>query len=149
VLHLFDHHVNNHMPVRLIYLRLGSEMRIVGREDQTHQAKNAATWRTRHDVTTQGVIRELVKPALEYAIFSHRWLREGKPTFHGMRSGRECDNVGFRKSSKFSEKARAMGYKLAWSDTCCIDKPNSAQLDEAIRSMFRWYRTALFTSRSH
>ncbi|KAJ8595658.1 hypothetical protein M405DRAFT_727638, partial [Rhizopogon salebrosus TDB-379] len=59
-----------------------------------------------------------------------------------MRNGREGNNDGFRKLSKFCEKARAMGYKLAWSDTCCIDKTNSAQLDEAIRSMFRWYRNA-------
>ncbi|KDR70924.1 hypothetical protein GALMADRAFT_813202 [Galerina marginata CBS 339.88] len=29
---------------------------------------------------------------------------------------------------------------LAWIDTCCIDKTSSAELDEAIRSMFRWYR---------
>ncbi|KAI8681067.1 HET domain-containing protein [Fusarium keratoplasticum] len=31
---------------------------------------------------------------------------------------------------------------LAWSDTCCIDKSSSAELDEAIRSMFRWYRNS-------
>ncbi|KDR74939.1 hypothetical protein GALMADRAFT_249871 [Galerina marginata CBS 339.88] len=29
---------------------------------------------------------------------------------------------------------------LAWIDTCCIDKTSSAELDEAIRTMFRWYR---------
>ncbi|KAM0418808.1 hypothetical protein ACHAPT_012249 [Fusarium lateritium] len=31
---------------------------------------------------------------------------------------------------------------FAWSDTCCVDKSSSCELDEAIRSMFRWYRNA-------
>ncbi len=30
----------------------------------------------------------------------------------------------------------------AWVDTCCIDKTNSAELSEAINSMFAWYRDA-------
>ena len=29
-----------------------------------------------------------------------------------------------------------------WIDTCCIDKSSSAELSEAINSMFRWYRNA-------
>jgi hypothetical protein len=29
-------------------------------------------------------------------------------------------------------------------DTCCIDKTSSAELSEAINSMFRWYRDAAF-----
>ena len=29
-----------------------------------------------------------------------------------------------------------------WIDTCCIDKSSSAELSEAINSMFRWYRAA-------
>lgn len=30
-----------------------------------------------------------------------------------------------------------------WVDTCCIDKTSSAELSEAINSMFRWYREAV------
>ena len=29
-----------------------------------------------------------------------------------------------------------------WIDTCCIDKSSSAELSEAINSMFRWYQLA-------
>ena len=29
-----------------------------------------------------------------------------------------------------------------WIDTCCIDKSNSSELQEAINSMFRWYHNA-------
>ena len=31
------------------------------------------------------------------------------------------------------------GLTHAWIDTCCIDKSSSAELSEAINSMFRWY----------
>lgn len=31
---------------------------------------------------------------------------------------------------------------LQWIDTCCIDKSSSAELSEAINSMFRWYQDA-------
>ncbi|ROW03871.1 hypothetical protein VPNG_07302 [Cytospora leucostoma] len=34
------------------------------------------------------------------------------------------------------------GLKYAWVDTCCIDKSSSAELSEAINSMFRWYKRA-------
>ncbi|KIJ59765.1 hypothetical protein HYDPIDRAFT_118111 [Hydnomerulius pinastri MD-312] len=42
----------------------------------------------------------------------------------------------------FCSKARAYGCRFAWSDTCCINKESSAELDESIRSMFRWYHNA-------
>jgi len=31
------------------------------------------------------------------------------------------------------------GLDYFWVDTCCIDKRSSAELSEAINSMFRWY----------
>jgi hypothetical protein len=34
------------------------------------------------------------------------------------------------------------GYEYIWIDTCCIDKSSSAELSEAINSMFRWYQEA-------
>ncbi|KAF8836492.1 hypothetical protein BDN67DRAFT_879269, partial [Paxillus ammoniavirescens] len=50
---------------------------------------------------------------------------------------------GFKKLLKFCEKARGE-YRCAyaWSDTCCINKESSTELEEAIRSMYRWYRDA-------
>ncbi|KAI9066347.1 HET-domain-containing protein [Trametes sanguinea] len=35
--------------------------------------------------------------------------------------------------------AREYGLDWVWIDTCCIDKTSSAELQEAINSMFRWY----------
>ncbi|KAL7902194.1 hypothetical protein HDV64DRAFT_80063 [Trichoderma sp. TUCIM 5745] len=34
------------------------------------------------------------------------------------------------------------GWEWAWMDTCCIDKTNTSNTEEAINSMFRWYRNA-------
>ncbi|KAM5535936.1 hypothetical protein V8D89_010376 [Ganoderma adspersum] len=38
--------------------------------------------------------------------------------------------------------ARVDGYELLWVDSCCIDKTSSAELSEAINSMFEWYSRA-------
>ena len=35
--------------------------------------------------------------------------------------------------------ARRFGYRLVWIDSCCIDKTSSAELSEAINSMYRYY----------
>ena len=43
----------------------------------------------------------------------------------------------------FCEVAEREEYKWAWIDTCCIDKSSSAELSEAINSMFRYYTLAL------
>lgn len=40
----------------------------------------------------------------------------------------------------FCKVAREAGFRLAWNDACCIDKTSSAELSEAINSMFEWYR---------
>lgn len=36
--------------------------------------------------------------------------------------------------------ARDAGFLLIWIDSCCIDKTSSAELSEAINSMYDWYR---------
>jgi hypothetical protein len=36
--------------------------------------------------------------------------------------------------------AAAHGFNYVWIDTCCIDKTSSAELSEAINSMYRWYQ---------
>ena len=44
-----------------------------------------------------------------------------------------------RKVRSFLIKAEEHGFDWAWSDTCCIDKTSSAELTEAINSMFHYY----------
>lgn len=36
--------------------------------------------------------------------------------------------------------ARKAGFRLVWNDACCIDKSSSAELSEAINSMYDWFR---------
>lgn len=49
---------------------------------------------------------------------------------------------GYNKIHQAAEQARILGYKYIWCDVCCIDKSSSAELQEAINSMFKWYRDA-------
>lgn len=49
---------------------------------------------------------------------------------------------GLRKVLKTVQMARSRGLQYAWVDTCCIDKSSSAELSEAINSMFKWYEEA-------
>ncbi|KAH9846486.1 hypothetical protein C2E23DRAFT_890807 [Lenzites betulinus] len=46
------------------------------------------------------------------------------------------------KIAKACETARNAGFELLWIDACCIDKTSSAELAEAINSMYEWYRLA-------
>ncbi|KAI5989859.1 hypothetical protein EDC04DRAFT_2588175, partial [Pisolithus marmoratus] len=54
-------------------------------------------------------------------------------------------NRGLGKLQAFCAAACEHGYLWAWSDTCCIDKDSSAELQEAIGSMFGWYRRSALT----
>ena len=49
---------------------------------------------------------------------------------------------GYRKILQSCEQAKKDGYKWLWVDTCCIDKRSSAELSEAINSMYRWYENS-------
>jgi hypothetical protein len=48
--------------------------------------------------------------------------------------------LGYQKIEFLWQQAAQDGYEFAWIDTCCIDKRSSAELSEAIKSMFEWYR---------
>lgn len=90
---------------------------------------------------SKGEVKDRLGNLLRFAIFSHRWFQDGEPSYRDVDSRRPFTR-GYHKLIKFCEKATQFGCKLAWTDTCCIDKTSSAELDEAIRSMFRWYRLA-------
>ena len=47
---------------------------------------------------------------------------------------------GWLKIRESCEQAIVDGYQWIWVDSCCIDKTSSAELSEAINSMFNWYR---------
>ncbi|KAI1455885.1 heterokaryon incompatibility protein-domain-containing protein [Annulohypoxylon moriforme] len=78
-----------------------------------------------------------------YAILSHTWEDE-KITFQNFSDLSLARRTrGFRKIKKTCQLARERHMlEYAWVDTCCIDKTSSAELSEAINSMFRWYQAA-------
>lgn len=65
-------------------------------------------------------------------------------TFQDMQTGEEVSGKGkgWDKIRMTCEMALLHGYNYAWVDTCCIDKSSSAELSEAINSMFLWYQRA-------
>ena len=77
----------------------------------------------------------------KYAILSHRW-GEKEVTFQDFETGKQQSWPGFVKISKCCSLAKSRGFDWVWIDTCCIDKKSSAELSEAINSMFRWYAEA-------
>ena len=88
--------------------------------------------------------------ATEYAILSHRWLAQ-EMDYNEMvnlakMDGEERDEIrqrdGYTKILQSCKQAQKDGYGWLWVDTCCIDKRSSAELSEAINSMYRWYENA-------
>ncbi|KAE9364997.1 HET-domain-containing protein [Stipitochalara longipes BDJ] len=74
-----------------------------------------------------------------YAILSHRW-GEGEVTLQKLQSGEGPQMPGYEKIFKCCAQAASDGWDYVWIDTCCIDKTSSAELSEAINSMYRWYQ---------
>jgi Heterokaryon incompatibility protein (HET) len=75
----------------------------------------------------------------KYAILSHTWGAE-EVTFEDLQKRTCSEKAGYKKIQFCGEQARRDGLQYFWVDTCCIDKSSSAELTEAINSMFRWYR---------
>jgi len=76
-----------------------------------------------------------------YAILSHTWA-DDEVTLREMQDGHTTDKKGYYKIYACCSVARDRGFEHIWIDTCCIDKTSSAELSEAINSMFRWYQDA-------
>jgi hypothetical protein len=58
-------------------------------------------------------------------------------------TGTGKDKSDYRKLIFCGQQAAKDGLEHFWIDTCCINKDSSAELSEAINSMFRWYRKAV------
>jgi hypothetical protein len=76
-----------------------------------------------------------------YAILSHTW-GDGEVSFQDFRDGKGKNRDGHRKITECCRLAASDGWQFVWIDTCCIDKTSSAELSEAINSMFEWYQRA-------
>jgi len=78
-----------------------------------------------------------------YAILSHTWGPDDEEvTFKDIVDGVGKSKAGYGKIRFCRKQAANDGLRYIWVDTCCIDKSSSAELSEAINSMFRWYHEA-------
>jgi ABC-type oligopeptide transport system ATPase subunit len=80
----------------------------------------------------------------DYAILSHTWLLNGREvTFDDLEKGNAQRKTASYDKIRFCvEQAAKDGLDYSWVDTCCINKSSSAELQEAITTMFTWYRHA-------
>ena len=75
-----------------------------------------------------------------YAVLSHTWGADHEEvTFKDIVKGIGKDKAGYGKIRFCRNQVGKDDLQYFWVDTCCIDKSSSAELSEAINSMFRWY----------
>ncbi|KAI0447547.1 HET-domain-containing protein [Xylaria telfairii] len=104
-----------------------------------------------HTLQLKLFLHEATRP--QYAILSHTWCEGEEVTFEDLQSYHNAvaeqhlslsnaiaSRPGFRKIQRCCDIAvNSRGLEWAWVDTCCIDKRSSAELSEAINSMYKWY----------
>lgn len=136
--------VFNEMPSHLIYISDDDETTVLIDRETLVDRFRPELIRVCKDLASKDKLPDTIRQKLKYAALSHRWLSVGEPRFQEMSVERNHQSTrpGFIKLRNFCRKTREYGCRLAWSDTCCIDKRSSAELDEAIRAMFKWYRNA-------
>lgn len=81
---------------------------------------------------------------VEYVTLSHRW-RTGEVSYAdvcNLKLKQLTKKAGWHKIEKCCELAELADIQYVWVDTCCIDKSSSAELQEAINSMWYWYATS-------
>lgn len=78
-----------------------------------------------------------------YAILSHTWRHDCQEvSFVDLLDRTAASKAGFDKIRFCGAQAKRDGIAYFWVDTCCIDRSNSSELQEAVNSMFAWYRDA-------
>ncbi|KAF9479083.1 hypothetical protein BDN70DRAFT_879150 [Pholiota conissans] len=160
-------HVFNAMPIRLLYLeqresttlkisllerpeiynQLSSNLRIQLEPDEFPAFIEQKLSQSGAAIDAEEkAIKAWVLKYARYAILSHTWIRDtpGEVTFADWATRRlSTDEPGYRKLVSFCRTvASEYGFTLAWMDTICINKDSSAELDESIRSMYKWYGAA-------
>ncbi|EKJ70957.1 hypothetical protein FPSE_08816 [Fusarium pseudograminearum CS3096] len=86
-------------------------------------------------------LQEFIGRVPPYAILSHTW-GEQEVLFSDIGTPTAASKQGYAKLTGCCRKAAQDGFDWVWIDTCCIDKSSSAELTEAINSMYAWYQRA-------
>ncbi|KAF9223853.1 hypothetical protein BS17DRAFT_122606 [Gyrodon lividus] len=93
------------------------------------------------------IMLEVVQKFFAYVMLSHRWEIQ-EPLYRDV-DGSDIFSLsqtpGTTKLQNFCRHAKERGFRWAWSDTCCIDKASTSELQKSIISMFKWYRNSDLT----
>lgn len=85
-----------------------------------------------------------------YIALSHTWGAEEISLHELIATGfpGESEKEGWLKIKNFCKGIKESEFgsliEYAWIDTCCIDRTSSAELSEAINSMYRWYKESKY-----
>lgn len=162
-------HIFNKMPIRVLgFDSAGAGMQLIDRNEMFRRVLQSAfigasqpnfqiAWTEAEELANSPplgwqeadkrhnkLISELVEYHARYAILSHTWIRDtpGDVVFKDWEI-RESNPRGYSKIAKFCEvAAKDHGVAFGWMDSICINKDSSSELDESIRSMYKWYRAA-------
>ncbi|KAF5342895.1 hypothetical protein D9758_015418 [Tetrapyrgos nigripes] len=84
-------------------------------------------------------VKEFFMDIPRYAILSHTWEQE-EVTFQDIQNlDIAKSKAGFRKVMNACARARCYHFNWIWIDSCCINKESSAELSEALNSMYQYY----------
>ena len=122
--------------------------------DKTQQATTFEELSVYHELrssmTTQlddARIRREVEKFYRYVMLSHTW-QPHEPTFQTIENISVYDlppSPTFSKLQNFCKLVRALHFKWAWSDTCCVNQRDLGVQQESLDAMFRWYRGSSLT----
>ncbi|KAK7444084.1 hypothetical protein VKT23_015482 [Stygiomarasmius scandens] len=87
-------------------------------------------------------VKEFFTDIPKYAILSHTWEKQ-EVIFQDILDLEVAKRkFGWRKVEKACLYARKYNFQWIWIDSCCINKESSAELSEAINSMYQYYMDA-------
>lgn len=140
------------MPLRLIDLNTGTffssaELFRAFKRSPEYRALSSDQFLIPDDLAERA--EDVIRKYFEYVMLSHVW-GEDEPLYGDVKSianilETPASSPGMLKLQNFCRIAKQRGFRWCWSDTCCIDKSSSAELQESINSMFTWYRNSVLT----
>ncbi|KAF9473239.1 hypothetical protein BDN70DRAFT_843725 [Pholiota conissans] len=145
----------NDFPICLLaFNEKGSEIELIERNETWRRIciRMKRDFSTKFDFQTaelggeEEAIQEFNSSCSKFAILSHTWIQDtpGEVTYADWKPTKvDKSSRGYQKLANFCRVAAIdYGVTLGWMDTICINKESSSELDESIRSMFKWYSYA-------
>lgn len=141
------------MPLRFINLNTGtfsSSAELLRAFKRSHEYQALVSDKSLTPDVLAEQADDVIRKYFAYVMLSHVW-GEDEPLYGDVTLTSNILEIespsspGTHKLQTFCRIAKQRGFRWCWSDTCCIDKSSSAELQESINSMFTWYRNSALT----